>query len=100
MQIPLPGLDSHRGSWANLSVDLAGLTSMCFSADAFQALDLLAIGPTCRVRKIFTTKGAVGQQDAEEEDDGVVSGEEWRRGKKTMGTTKRGEGLVICIFMS
>lgn len=73
---------------------------MCFSADAFRALDLLAIGPTCRVRKIFTTKGAVGQQDAEEEEDGVVSGEEWRRGKETVGKRKRGEGaLVICVFM-
>ncbi|CAN0585459.1 unnamed protein product, partial [Laminaria digitata] len=55
-QIPLVGLDRHRGSWANLSIDLAGLTASCFRSDAFSTLDLLAIGPTCRIRKIFTTR--------------------------------------------
>lgn len=61
-KIPLAGLKRHRGSWANLSVDLAGLTLMCFKSDAFRTLDLLAIGPTCRVRKIFTMRGALSDQ--------------------------------------
>lgn len=58
-KIPLVGLDNHRGSWVNLSIDLAGLTASCFKADAFGTLDLLAIGPTCRIRKIFTMRGAL-----------------------------------------
>lgn len=58
-QIPLYGLESHRGCWRNLSVDLAGLTLACFRADAFKTLDTLAVGPTCRVRKIFTMRGAL-----------------------------------------
>eukprot|EP00903_Cladosiphon_okamuranus_P008560 g8214.t1 len=55
-QVPLVGLDRHRGTWANLSIDLAGLTAVCFRADAFSSLELISIGPTCRLRKIFTMK--------------------------------------------
>lgn len=58
-QIPLVGLERHRGSWANLTIDVVGLTAVCFKADDFRTLDLLAIGPTCRLRKVFTMKGAL-----------------------------------------
>ncbi|CBN73816.1 conserved unknown protein [Ectocarpus siliculosus] len=72
-QIPLVGLERHRGSWANLTIDLVGLTAVCFKADDFRTLDLLAIGPTCRLRKVFTMKealddssGAGGEDDHRE----------------------------------
>ncbi|CAN0474956.1 unnamed protein product, partial [Ectocarpus sp. 12 AP-2014] len=72
-QIPLVGLERHRGSWANLTIDLVGLTALCFKADDFRTLDLLAIGPTCRLRKVFTMKealddssGAGGEDDHSE----------------------------------
>lgn len=58
-QIPLVGLERHRGSWANLTIDLVGLTAVCFKADDFRTLDLLAIGPMCRLRKVFTMKAAL-----------------------------------------
>ncbi|CAM9243736.1 unnamed protein product [Ectocarpus fasciculatus] len=58
-QIPLVGLERYRGSWANLTIDLVGLTAVCFKADDFRTLDLLAIGPTCRLRKVFTMKEAL-----------------------------------------
>lgn len=47
---------------------------MCFRADAFKALDLLSLGPTCRVRKIFTMRGALDQQAGQEESGGFVAG--------------------------
>lgn len=41
--------------------------AICFRADAFRSLELVAIGPTCRLRKIFTMK-----QGLEDDlDDGV-----------------------------
>lgn len=71
IQIPLDGLERHRGTWANLSIDLAGLTAMCFRADAFRTLDYIAINPTCRLRKIFTMKGALNDEALEETAEGT-----------------------------
>eukprot|EP00899_Mesostigma_viride_P017364 jgi/Mesvir1/25629/Mv01849-RA.2 len=53
-QIPLhPVL---HGQWLNLAVDMAGLFESCFRGQSFHSLDLLALGPVCRIRKIFTLK--------------------------------------------
>ncbi|CAM9591086.1 unnamed protein product, partial [Choristocarpus tenellus] len=62
-QIPLACQGRHRGKWANLSMDLVGLTSMCFRADPFRSLDLIAVGPACRIRSIFTMRGVLPQQE-------------------------------------
>lgn len=86
-QIPLPGLEQHRGCWANLSVDLAGLTSMCFKADAFKALDLLTVAPVCKVRKIFTMRGALDQQNGLDEGRDPVTGVIQRAHSSTVCTT-------------
>ncbi|CAM9972176.1 unnamed protein product, partial [Hapterophycus canaliculatus] len=69
-QIPLDGLDRHRGTWANLSIDLAGLMTFCFRAEAFRTLDYIAINPTCRLRKIFTMKETLYDYAEEESDAG------------------------------
>lgn len=57
-----------------------GLTAVCFRAEAFRTLDLLAIGPTCRLRKIFTMKEALddasgedGEGDAQDEPNTTAS---------------------------
>lgn len=47
---------------------------MCFRADAFRALDLLSLGPTCRVRKIFTMRGALDDQDTQDESGASAAG--------------------------
>lgn len=49
-----------------MSVDLAGLTAVCFRADPFRTLDYITISPTCRLRKIFTMKGTLRDDEAEE----------------------------------
>ncbi|CAB1103639.1 unnamed protein product [Ectocarpus sp. CCAP 1310/34] len=84
-QIPLVGLERYRGSWANLTIDLVGLTAVCFKADDFRTLDLLAIGPTCRLRKVFTMKealddssGAGGDDDQSELISAGASDQKWR----------------------
>eukprot|EP00752_Nemacystus_decipiens_P008031 g7177.t1 len=67
-QVPLVGLDRHRGTWANLSIDLVGLTAVCFKSNSFSSLELISIGPTCRLRKIFTMRDALDDwEDAGEE---------------------------------
>ncbi|CAN0483605.1 unnamed protein product, partial [Discosporangium mesarthrocarpum] len=52
-------MDCHRGRWCNLSLDLEGITSLCFRADPFRSLDLVAVGPGCRVRAAFTMRSAL-----------------------------------------
>lgn len=95
-QVPLVGLDRHRGTWANLSIDLAGLTAVCFRADAFRSLELVSIGPTCRLRKIFTMKDAldasedgVGEDQEEPVDGATAPGRERKMVEKGKG---RGRG--------
>lgn len=49
--------------------------AMCFRDETFNSLDLVAIGPVCRVRKIFTMRGALGQSTGLDVDIGVGRGE-------------------------
>lgn len=62
-----------------MSIDLAGLTAVCFRADAFSSLELISIGPTCRLRKIFTMKDGLddwedrGGEDQEKPVDGATA---------------------------
>lgn len=48
---------------------------MCFKDETFNSLDLVAIGPVCRVRKIFTMRGALGRSEGLDVDPGVFRGE-------------------------
>lgn len=44
--------------------------AICFRADPFRTLELVAIGPTCRLRKIFTMKKGL-EDDSDDSDDGI-----------------------------
>ena len=48
---------------------------MCFKDETFKSLDLVAIGAVCRVRKIFTMRGALGRSEGLDMDHGVFGGE-------------------------
>ena len=48
-----------------MSIDLVALTTMCFRTVAFRSLDLVAIGPVCKLRRIFTMRGALDRSDDE-----------------------------------
>ncbi|CAN0237806.1 unnamed protein product, partial [Ectocarpus sp. 8 AP-2014] len=85
-QIPLVGLERHRGSWANLTIDLVGLTAVCFKADDFRTLDLLAIGPTCRLRKVFTMNKAL-------DDSSGAGGEDDHRGLISASASGQNNGV-------
>lgn len=58
-----------------LSIDIGGRVAMCFRAETFSSLDLVAIGPVCRVRKIFTTRRELDRSEGVDADPDVFRGE-------------------------
>ena len=59
IKLPLHGIP--RGRWLNLCFDVPNLCACHFRGMQFKALDRIVIGPTCRLRKMFTLKHALRQ---------------------------------------
>ena len=59
-QLPLGGaFEGKRGKWLHWRVDVAGLAKVAFGeAVALHALDGVAVGPSCRLRAVFTLRDA------------------------------------------
>ena len=59
-QLPLGGaFEGKRGKWLHWRVDVAGLARVAFGeAVALHALDGVAVGPSCRLRAVFTLRDA------------------------------------------
>lgn len=70
-QVPLTAV--RRGMWLNLVLNVADIVAANFRGQELRAVELIALGAVCRLRKIFTLKQAPPVADAP--GDGFVTGE-------------------------
>lgn len=55
-QIPLGATAISRDAWINLVLDLQALTDTFFAGSVFRSMESLAIGGSCRLKRVFTMK--------------------------------------------
>ncbi|MCO5547521.1 hypothetical protein L7F22_000971 [Adiantum nelumboides] len=58
-QIPLSMI--MRNTWINLSLNVPDLFQSCFRVLNFRSLEVIILGPVCKLRKIFTMKNRLAQ---------------------------------------
>ena len=54
VRLPDPGFP--RDQWMNLCLDLPSLVQSQFPSMGFRSLDSIAVGPVCRLRRVFTLR--------------------------------------------
>lgn len=52
----IPNLCFKRGTWMNLSIDIASFLSSCFAGSTFKSVDSFSVHSFCRVRRVFTMR--------------------------------------------
>ncbi|KAH7387925.1 hypothetical protein KP509_16G048600 [Ceratopteris richardii] len=58
-QIPLSMI--MRNTWLSLALDVPDLFQSCFRVLNFRSLDVIILGPVCKLRKIFTLRNRLAQ---------------------------------------
>ena len=61
----VPNKAMLRGVWLNLSIDLVSFTARCFHGVTFRSLDAIIVTSFCRVRRIFTMRSALWEDQGE-----------------------------------
>ncbi len=52
-----------RNSWMNLSIDISAFAHACFKGIIIRSIDAIVVTASCKVRKIFTMKDAIFDDD-------------------------------------
>jgi hypothetical protein len=58
----------RRNQWINLSLDISAFAHHCFKGVILRSIDLIVVTASCKLRKIFTMKNPL-LDDQEQEDD-------------------------------
>jgi len=61
----VPNKAMLRGVWLNLSIDLISFTGRCFQGVTFRSLDAIIITSFCKLRRIFTMRSALWEDQGE-----------------------------------
>lgn len=54
--VRIPNTSFIRGTWANISIDMARIVNSCFASNTFRSLDCITISSFCKLRRVFTMK--------------------------------------------
>ena len=89
-----------RNTWLNLSLDVAGFFNYCFKIENF-SLDGIIVHSHCRIRRIFTMKGAI--MDSTDMDDTTPGNDIETLPKSVgypMGVTFYNQLMLVIWFVS
>eukprot|EP00347_Sterkiella_histriomuscorum_P019798 403340256 len=63
----IPITQFRRNQWMNLCLDIASFTHNCFKSVNFRSIDFLEITASCKLRRIFTMKNPLYDDQSDEE---------------------------------
>jgi len=73
----IPISEFSRNTWLNLSIDVFSFAQYCFKGALIRSLDFLCVTASCKVRKIFTMRSPIMEEDLESNSGLICAMEEY-----------------------